>query len=98
MTADNSVIYASLEWEGRTIRLSYHPRRWDTIDHLEIESEGRAPLPITGTGYKSHFFGPVTPALEKDDVVNMVRDWLDEAAQSDSWIRSEADRAQLSLF
>lgn len=57
----------------------------------------RAPLPITETGYKSHFCdrreieaagGPVAYALA----------WLDMAADSKTWREACAARRQLSLF
>jgi len=64
-------------WESRDIRLSYTARRWAQIDHVEIRAEDGMPLPITGTGYKSHFFGPVEPALTIDEVQAMITAWLD---------------------
>lgn len=98
MSADNAIITATLEWEGRAIRLSYHPRKWDVIDHLEIESETREPLPITETGYLSQFFGPMEPALTIDEVIETVRDHLDTAARDPDWIKVEAERRQRDLF
>ena len=85
-------------WEGRSIRLSYTPRYCDAIDHVEITAEDRQPLPVTETGYRSHFFGPVTPALTIDDVEHMVVAWLDGEAKGKSWQDYVCRARQLSLF
>ena len=47
----------TLIWNDIEIRLTYQPNKWDVIAHLEVESINpeRAPLPITETGYLSHF-------------------------------------------
>jgi len=91
-------IETTFEWEGRTIRLSYTPRRWTVIDHIEIVAEDRDPLPITKTGYKSHFFGPVEPALDIEEVTAFVVDWLNEDAQTQAWQDYLEQSKQLSLF
>ena len=85
-------------WEGREIRLSYTPRQWDVIDHVEIRAEDGAPLPFTGTGYRSHFFGPVDPSLTMDEIEAMVRDWLDTEAAKPEWQNYLLNSRQLSLF
>lgn len=98
---DRMSITKNITWEGRNIRLSYTPRWSDCIDHVEIQSEDRAPLPITETGYKSHFFAPVEPQLTMGDIQQMVCDWLDASAKKPAWRdylkRCEADK-QLSMF
>lgn len=88
----------TLIWEGRTIRLSYKPCMWGVIDHLEIRVDDQRPIPITETGYRSHFFGPAEPPLTENDLVTLVRGWLEEAARDPSWIEAEEKRSQLSLF
>jgi len=92
------IIKTTIEWEGRAIRLSYHPLKWGSIDHLELRVDNNEPIPITETGYRSHFFGPVTPSLSVDEVTDMVRNWLEKEAKSQSWVKAEAARRQLSLF
>lgn len=68
-------------------------------DHIEIEAikPKRKPLPITETGYLSHFIdwqqlsaagGPVT----------FVTAWLEREGLSKAWTRKEAARAQGDLF
>ena len=93
--------HATIIWEGRDIRLSYTPRWNSIIDHVEIEVDDRTPLPITETGYRSHFFGPVEPPLSLPEVQKMVLDWLDKDATKNAWRdymrQCDADK-QLSLF
>lgn len=91
-------IETTFEWEGRTIRLSYTPRRWTVIDHVEIVASDREPLPITETGYKSHFFGPVEPEMAIEEVTEFVVNWLNEYAQSRKWQDFLEQSKQLSLF
>jgi len=92
-------------WAGIAIRVSFE-RNWLGSppsefhpSHLQIKavSPERAPLPITETGYLSHFVaaedidaagGPVSYALA----------WLDEAAKSPEWRKAVAASKQLSLF
>lgn len=47
-------------WRGIEIEAIYTPLQWKTIAHLEVRSikPERAPLPITETGYRSHFHQP----------------------------------------
>ena len=85
-------------WEGRLIRLSYSPRWSAAIDHIEVQAQDRAQLPITETGYRSHFFGPVEPPLSLDDVQTMIIAWLDKEAQNATWKAQQLASRQLSLF
>ncbi|HBH90000.1 hypothetical protein [Ponticaulis sp.] len=86
-----------LNWQGREITLRFYPNRWNgPCDHIEIESENREPLPITETGYKSHFIPSGTVCSEK--VETAVIEWLDRAAQSADWKEREAKTRQMSLF
>lgn len=88
----------TFEWEGREIRLSYHPRYLNMIDHIEIRSGDGDPLPITETGYKSHFFGPFEPIMSNDEVIEMVARWLDKEAAMTAWQTYLLQSKQLSLF
>jgi hypothetical protein len=85
-------------WEGREIRLSYFPRRWCTIDQVEIQAADGKPLPITETGFRSYFFRPLEPALGSDDVAQMITSWLDQEAASPAWQDYLRQSAQLWLF
>lgn len=87
-----------IQWDGRDIRLSYEPRRWSVIDHLAIQSVDGEPMPISETGYKSHYFGPCDPILSMDEVIDMVREWMDEEATKPAWKNYVIQSRQLSLF
>lgn len=109
-TADLSVrvmvmcIYTehTTDWQGVALLVRWCPQ-WlgenaeHQIAHLEIIAKNKSPLPITETGYKSHFIdrdaveslgGPVAYALA----------WLDGAAQSPDWKAKQEALRQLSLF
>ncbi|WP_298959468.1 hypothetical protein [uncultured Roseibium sp.] len=85
-------------WQDRSVRLIYEPRRWSAIDHVTIKSEDGDPLPITETGFKSHYFGPYDPILTMDEVQTMVIEWLNTEALSKQWQTYLAQSRQLSLF
>lgn len=89
-----------LIWRGIEIEARYTRLQWKVIAHLEIESiapEG-APLPITETGYRSHFHQPGTVEANGGDVVAQVIAWLDEEAEKPEWKRRVESRRQFSLF
>lgn len=69
------------------------------MDHVEIETRvpKRAPLPITQTGYLSHFIAAA--ALEAAGGPEaFVRDWLKRAGADPVWRLSEEQRRQGDLF
>lgn len=107
MSPARTRITAVIEWQGITIEIIYEPNwlnlsREDsdlTAAHLEIRSIApeRAPLPITETGYRSHFLH----AEEVDQAGGpeaYVEAWLNDMAESRE-LRDciEASR-QLNLF
>ncbi|WP_250890510.1 hypothetical protein [Sphingobium nicotianae] len=88
-------------WQGIEIEAIYHPHKWGgVIAHLEIRSikPERAPLPITGTGYLSHFHQPRTVEALGGDVVAQVKAWLDEEATNPEWQAHNAASRQGELF
>lgn len=89
-----------LTWRGIDIEVIYLPRRWGVIAHLEIRSiePPRAPLPITETGYRSHFHDCGTVEANGGDVVAQVRAWLDEEAARPEWRRYVEASRQGELF
>lgn len=76
-----------LVWQGIEIEVLYVPRKFGVIAHLEIRSISpeRAPLPMTTTGYLSHFHEVGTIEARGGDVVAQVIAWLDEEAASPEW-------------
>ena len=68
-------------------------------DHLEIESikPKRAPLPITETGYRSHFM-PALDLINAGGPVTFVTAWIAQEANGKAWTKTAAERAQGDLF
>ena len=96
-----------LEWNGITIEICYKPELYESytetygypLAHLEVRSiqPEEAPMPISHTGYRSHFFNP-TKVEEFDNPVSYILQWLDDAAKSTEWIELQESLNQLSLF
>lgn len=88
-------------WQGIEIEATYQPRYFGgVIAHLavrSIEPEG-APLPITNTGYRSHFHQPGTVEAHGGDVVAQVTAWLDEEAAKPEWRAHVEASRQGELF
>ncbi|WP_109809670.1 hypothetical protein [Sphingosinithalassobacter portus] len=87
-------------WRGIEMEAIYVPLKWGLIAHLEIRSLNppRAPLPITETGYRSHFHQPGTIEALGGDVVAQVVAWLDEEAAKPEWQTHLERSRQYSLF
>lgn len=90
-------------WQGIEIELTHAPK-WSRVEsckvsHLEIQSINppNDPLPITRTGYLSHFFYPVREET-LESLTGFVRDWLDREAKTNEWKLHVQQSRQLSLF
>ena len=88
-------------WRDLSIEVRYDPCQWNTIAHLEVETINppRAALPITETGYRSHYH-PID-TIERDyggDVIAAVTGWLDAFAATPAWIAHEEASKQGDLF
>ncbi|MCR2832404.1 hypothetical protein [Parerythrobacter lacustris] len=96
-----------IEWQGILIEVRYAPYWLGSSDdgdacsvaHLELESlrPERAPLPVTGTGYRSHF----TSCAEVEangGAASFVQHWLDHEAKSSAWKAQAVPSRQMSLF
>lgn len=84
-----------IQWQGMTVEIR-HVAGWAAgYDHLEIRSikPERAKLPITETGYRSHFL-PGWELEEQGGAVAFVTAWLDYEAEAVSWKAPQ----QMSLF
>lgn len=91
----------TLDWRGMLVQVSYNPN-WsgmNVIAHLEIETQEpvHAPLPMTETGYRSHFIGQGM-VEEAGGPASFVWAWLEEAAKGKGWSIIEAESRQLALF
>ena len=91
----------SFDWRGITVSVTVE-HNWfniENIRHLHIEAVARegAPLPITETGYRSHFSNePII--TEARGPVAFLRAWLDAEAAKPGWWAQEVKHRQLSLF
>jgi hypothetical protein len=90
----------TFKWKHITIEAIYQPNKWDVIAHLEIRSidPPKAPLPITETGYLSHFHPIGSLEESHESVEEAVLFWLNERARTKAWIEHEARSRQGSLF
>lgn len=95
-----------IDWQdpasGNCLRLRItHSRDYlrSGSDHVEIESirPKRAPLPITETGYRSHFL-PALELMNAGGPVTFVTAWLTQEARGKAWSKRETERAQGDLF
>lgn len=68
-------------------------------DHLEILSLApkKAPLPITETGYRSHFMPPLE-LMNAGGPVTFVTAWLEQEAKTKAWSKTATAKAQGDLF
>lgn len=104
--ASRDINVHALAWQGRKLQIEYEAH-WLGVDrigglqvaHLQVRSvePERAELPITETGYRSHFVDREAVS-EAGGPVEYVRQWLDAEARSRTWREQEAKARQLSLF
>jgi hypothetical protein len=95
----------STEWNSIGLQITWEANWLNLTDnhgydvaHLDIEgmSPERAALPITETGYRSHFTSPEIASF--GGPVGFVLAWLDEAACSPEWQAQAAVDRQFALF
>lgn len=96
----------TLIWEVQEIEIKHDPDPFnmashnrEAMSHIEIRTVNpeKAALPITETGYKSHFT-PKGNLDEYENPVAFVKAWLDHAAQSEEWKTAQDEARQMSLF
>lgn len=89
----------NIEWHGIQLSIIHTPKRWGVIEHLEIRSitPEKAPLPITDTGYKSHFLNEEELA-GYNSPPEYVLAWLEHEADTPEWKEQELETRQYSLF
>lgn len=88
------------QWQGIEIAVTYTPRKWNAIAHLEIRSiaPDRAPLPISRDGWRSYYHPMGTIEAHGGDVVAQVTAWLDEEATKPEWKALAESSRQGELF
>jgi hypothetical protein len=105
MSKERHIETFNADWNGIGIQITWEPS-WLSLEtlgydtaHLQVESilPERVPLPITETGYRSHFTSPETVAALGGPVAFVIA-WLDEESQKPAWREREQAARQLSLF
>lgn len=91
----------TIRWCQYLLTVRYD-RDWPNLSytsHLEIECivPERGRLPITETGYRSHFVHPGDVEFAGSPAA-YVEAWLEQAAKSDAWKAHELSQLQMSLF
>lgn len=81
-----------ITWRGVEIEITFTPDKFGMVDHIELRTENKAPLPVTETGYRSHFMNRGAVA-HHGGATAFVTAWLDHEAARTNW-----SNAQLSLF
>lgn len=79
-----NTITETIVWRGIRIEITHVTGCFSGMDHIEIHTEDRTPIPITETGYKSHCF-PSGGLGEFETAVDYVRAWLKHEAKSKAW-------------
>jgi len=89
-----------LVWNSIEIAITHSLNMFGDAHHIEVKSitPTRAPLPITETGYKSHFYIAPDGAMLDAEVVEMVTKWIEKEAKTKRWKNLDAQSRQLLLF
>ena len=80
-------------WRRIALEIIFAANKFGLIDHIEVSAEDRAALPITETGYRSHFIACGIVAAH-GGAIAFVTAWLEHEASKTGWTRE----AQQSLF
>lgn len=93
------------DWNGILLEVSYEPQ-WlgahilgEDVAHLQVRSlyPTAVPLPITQTGYRSHFIAASAIAAAGGPVA-YVDMWLAAESEAPEWRAREQATRQLALF
>jgi hypothetical protein len=88
-----------LIWNGIKIMVIHTPHYYKhaEIDHIELHAEDRQKLPVTETGYRSHFLheSQIEPY---GSALAFVQAWLDHEAMKPEWRAYIENARQLTLF
>lgn len=96
-----------IDWQGITVEIRYE-RSWSPamdscygrqMAHIQLQTIApeNAKLPVTDTGYRSHFITN-DDVIDAGGAVHYVRAWLDAAAQSPAWKDAQEKARQFALF
>ena len=96
----NATKTSKLVWRHVTCRVRHTPNYistgWSHIEITVVAPKG-APIPITGTGYKSHFLDEDLLAKAGGPVAFFSR-WIEQEAATKQWAKAEFKWRQLELF
>ena len=98
-STQRNIIVETLDWRGILIEVRYEPEWLGNLSaHLAIKAldPSRVPLPITETGYRSHFTDREI-VEDADGPSAYVLAWLERASTKQWKIQAEASR-QYALF
>ncbi len=82
----------NITWRSVEIEITFTPEKFGMTDHIELRTKNNEYLPVTETGYRSHFI-PAGSVAAHGGVVKFVTAWLDHEAKRIGW-----SNAQMSLF
>lgn len=82
----------TIKWRDIDIEITFTPDAFGMVDHIELRTVNKTPLPITETGYRSHFMDKGAVA-DHGGAVAFVTAWLDHEAKRTGWSND-----QLSFF
>ncbi len=95
------VFVQQIDWNGLSIEVSYEPDWLQNPGraHLQLRSVApeRAPLPMSETGYRSHFCFTEDIVAEGGPIAYTVA-WLDHAAEAPAWKAQQQKARQFTLF
>jgi hypothetical protein len=81
-----------ITWRGIGVEITFTPKRFGMADHIELRTDDKVELPVSGTGYRSNFL-PVGTVADYGGAVAFVTAWLDQEAKRNGWTG-----VQFSLF
>lgn len=92
-------------WNNIAITIGYVPNysnsvkelTGETLSHIEVRSANQQKLPITETGYRSHFTSKKEIEMY-GDAESYVLKWLNQESQSKEWQDYFLSSQQLTLF
>lgn len=89
-------ISETIVWHGINIQINYSPEYFGChTAHLELKAF--EPLPMTETGYRSHF-APKEHFDAYNNIIDYVQEWLEKESQNDNWISYALAKQQPTLF
>lgn len=80
-----------INWRGLEIDITYTQNMFENVRHLQLKCEQQ--LPVTETGYRSHFF---FSELAVESAEQAVIDWLDLEAEEKGW--TTPSDGQMDIF